>query len=73
LDGPSGVNFDFSLFKDFRVTEQVKVQFRTELFNIFNTPQFDLPNATIGTGSAGTITGIVGIPRQIQFGLKIVF
>ena len=73
LYGPGRVNFDFSLFKDFPITEQVKVQFRTEFFNIFNTPQFDLPNATIGTGSAGTITGIVGIPRQIQFGLKIVF
>ena len=74
LDGPGRVNFDFSLFKDFPVTEQVKVQFRTEFFNIFNTPQFDLPNATIFSGAAvGTITGIVGIPRQIQFGLKIVF
>ena len=67
------MNFDFSLFKDFRVTEQVKVQFRAEFFNAFNIPQFDLPNATIGTGPAGTITSIVGIPRQIQFGLKIVF
>ena len=74
LDGPGRVNFDFSLFKDFPITEQVKVQFRTEFFNVFNTPQFDLPNATIFSGAAvGTITGIVGIPRQIQFGLKIVF
>ena len=74
LDGPGRVNFDFSLFKDFPVTEQVKIQFRTEFFNVFNTPQFDLPNATIFSGAAvGTITGIVGIPRQIQFGLKIVF
>jgi carboxypeptidase family protein len=74
LDGPGRVNFDFSLFKDFPITEQVKVQFRTEFFNVFNTPQFDLPNATIFSGAAvGTITSIVGIPRQIQFGLKIVF
>lgn len=50
------------------------MQFRTEFFNVFNTPQFDLPNATIFSGAAvGTITSIVGIPRQIQFGLKIVF
>jgi hypothetical protein len=74
LDGPGRVNFDFSLFKDFPITEQVKIQFRTEFFNVFNTPQFDLPNATIFSGAAvGTITSIVGIPRQIQFGLKIVF
>jgi hypothetical protein len=43
------------------------------LFNLFNTPQFDLPNAAIGASNAGTITGIVGTPRQIQFGLKLVF
>jgi hypothetical protein len=73
LDGPGRVNFDFSVFKDIPVSEQLKVQFRTEFFNVFNTPQFDLPNATIGTGPAGTITSIVGIPRQIQFGLKILF
>ena len=50
------------------------MQFRTEFFNVFNTQQFDLPNATNFSGTAvGTITNIVGIPRQIQFGLKIVF
>jgi len=67
------VNFDFSLFKQFRITEGMNLQFRTEFFNLFNTPQFDLPNAAIGASNAGTITGIVGTPRQIQFGLKMVF
>jgi hypothetical protein len=65
------VNFDFSLFKDFPITEQVKVQFRTEFFNVFNTPQFDLLAATIGAGNVGTTTSIAGIPRQIQFGLRL--
>ena len=51
----------------------LKLQFRAECFNCFNTPQFDLPNAAIGAGNAGTITGIVGTPRQIQFGAKLVF
>jgi len=73
LYGPGRVNFDFSLFKQFRVTEGLNLQFRTEFFNLFNTPQFDLPNAAIGASSAGTITGVVGTPRQIQFGLKLVF
>ena len=53
--------------------QRVRVQFRAEAFNLFNHPQFDLPNATIGAGNAGTITGIVGTPRQIQFGLKASF
>jgi outer membrane receptor protein involved in Fe transport len=73
LYGPGRVNFDFSMFKEFRVKEGVAVQFRAEAFNLFNTPQFDLPNAAIGAGNAGTITAIVGTPRQIQFGAKIVF
>jgi len=73
LSGPGRVNFDFSLFKRFRITEGLKLQFRTEFFNLFNTPQFDLPNAAIGAGNAGTITGIIGTPRQVQFGLKLVF
>ena len=73
LFGPGRVNFDFSLFKEFRLVEAVKLQFRTEFFNLFNTPQFDLPNAAVGASNAGTITGIVGTPRQIQFGFKVVF
>jgi len=73
LYGPGRVNFAFSLFKEFRFTEGLKMQFRTEFFNLFNTPQFDLPNAAIGASNAGTITAIVGAPRQVQFGLKLVF
>jgi outer membrane receptor protein involved in Fe transport len=73
LYGPGRVNFDFSVFKEFRVNDGVAVQFRAEAFNLFNTPQFDLPNAAIGAGNAGTITAIVGTPRQIQFGAKVVF
>src|SRR5262249_24167258 len=73
LYGPGRVNFDFSLFKEFSITERVRLQFRTEFFNIFNTPQFDLPNASIGAGNAGTITAIVGSPRQLQFGFKMIF
>jgi hypothetical protein len=73
LYGPGRVNFDWSFFKDFSWSERWKLQFRTEIFNIFNTPQFDLPNASIGNPNAGRITGIVGNPRQIQFGLRFAF
>ena len=41
--------------------------------NTKQTNPFDLPNAAIGAGNAGTITSIVGTPRQIQFGAKVVF
>ena len=73
LYGPGRVNFDFSLFKELHITDVRRLQFRVECFNLLNTPQFDLPNAAIGAGNAGTITGIVGTPRQIQLGVKVVF
>jgi hypothetical protein len=73
LHGPGRTNFDLSLFKDVPFNERVKLQFRAECFNCFNTPQFDLPNAAIGAGNAGTITAIVGTPRQLQFGAKLLF
>lgn len=73
LRGPGRVNVDYSLFKDFSPSEAWRIQFRGEVFNLLNTPQFDLPNPTIGNPNAGTITGIVGNPRQIQLGLRLSF
>jgi hypothetical protein len=73
LYGPGRVNFDLSLFKEFPIKEGWRLQFRAECFNLLNTAQFDLPNAAIGAGNAGTITSIVGTPRQIQLGAKVVF
>ena len=73
LFGPGRINFDTSLFKDFFFTESLKLQFRAEAFNLFNTPQFGQPNASIGASNAGTITGIVGNPRQLQLALRLQF
>ncbi|MBI1354304.1 MAG: hypothetical protein GC160_08155 [Acidobacteria bacterium] len=73
LRGPGRTNLDFSLFKDFGLTEKFNLQFRAETFNIFNTPQFGLPNGSIGNPSAGIITSTVGNPRQMQMGLRLSF
>lgn len=73
LYGPGRTNFDYSVFKNFALSEKVKLQFRTEIFNLFNHAQFDLPNASIGSPNAGRITSIVGTPRQIQFALRLSF
>ena len=43
LNGPAALNWDFSLFKNFNVAEGQTVQFRAEMFNVFNTPQFNNP------------------------------
>jgi len=71
--GPGQMNFDFSILKDFRIREQMSLEFRTEIFNIFNSAEFDLPSTAIGTGPAGTIAATINDARQIQFGLKLKF
>lgn len=73
LRGPGRTNVDFSLFKNFLFTERFKLQFRTEVFNLLNHAQFDLPNPNVGNPNAGIITGIVGTPRQVQFALRLSF
>jgi hypothetical protein len=71
--GPDRFNLDTSLFKDFALSERFHLQFRGELFNILNHPQFDLPGATIGQAGVGTIAATVGTPRDIQIGLRVRF
>ena len=44
LYGPSFRYFTFSVFKDFPIGERLKLQFRTEIFNLTNTPSFFIPN-----------------------------
>ncbi len=73
LSGPGRTNWDMSLFKNFTIREQTQLEFRAEAFNIFNHPQFGLPNATIGNPQAGSITSTVGNPRQLQVALRLQF
>ncbi len=73
LYGPGRVNFDWSWFKDFSWSERFTLQLRVEAFNLFNTPQLDLPDATIGSAGAGRITATVGDNRQFQFALRLAF
>ena len=53
LRGPDLVNFDFSAYKTFALTEKFGLIFRAELFNLFNHPNFNLPNVGSGGGSSG--------------------
>jgi hypothetical protein len=86
--GPGLAVVDFGVLKDTRapkISEVFRVQFRAEFFNLFNHPQFGLPNINVftqgtnGGGSispqAGQITTLGGntAARQIQFGLKFLF
>jgi hypothetical protein len=66
-------NWDLSLFKEFVPLERVKIQFRSEFLNAFNTPRFGNPNTSVTSSSFGVITSQANAPRQIQFGLKAIF
>ena len=48
-------------------------QFRGELFNIFNTPQFGRPGTVFGNPTFGVVSNQANTPRQIQLGLKLLF
>ena len=72
MQTPGLVNVDFATFKRFAITEKVAMQFRFEAFNFFNTPSFDAPNTQVGNINFGRIVG-AGRPRNLQFGLKVVF
>jgi hypothetical protein len=75
LTGPGYVGMDVSLFKDTQVTERVKVQFRTECFNVLNHTNFGTPNLLLTSPTAGKITTLA-VPqggRLIQFGLKVIY
>jgi hypothetical protein len=86
LTGPGLQNLDFSLFKNNpikRISENFNVQFRAEVFNILNRPNFAVPqtpgNTDIfdktgaPTGVAGLLTSTTTTSRQIQFALKLIW
>jgi len=73
LRGPSRNVVAFSVLKEFPIRERRRLQFRGEFFNLFNHPQFDLPNTSIGSPNAGRISATVGSPRDIQFSLRLQF
>lgn len=75
LTAPGQAQFDFNIAKNTQITERFRHQFRLELFNAFNRPQFAGPGSSIGTASAGVISSLLfNTPmRQIQMAMKLFF
>jgi hypothetical protein len=71
--GPDQRRVDFSLSKMTSLTERFNLEFRTEAYNISNTPVFRNPDSDLGSGSFGEITRTRGGPRVIQLALKLMF
>jgi hypothetical protein len=79
LTGPGFVNTDFSVTKNTKINERFNLQFRAELFDVFNHPNFGNPVLTTTSSAFGVIqstrfpTGDFGSSRQVQFALKVQF
>ena len=75
--GPGFNNTDFSIIKNTRIGEELRIQFRAEFFDLFNHANFGFPGTVVGTPTFGQIistrfpTGESGSSRQIQFAVKI--
>lgn len=76
--GPGYERVDMSLFKSFPVLREQSVQFRADIFNLFNTPAYGTPNGTIGS-NGGLISSTRSLQtyspdaRFFQFALKYLF
>ena len=72
--GPGFFNSDFSLFKNFAITERFSGQFRFEAFNVFNHVNLNNPNNCVDCGG-GNITSLApnASMRQLNFGMKFTF
>ena len=84
VTGPGEWQIDLGMSKEIVFTERARMQFRSEFFNVFNHPQYGLPQATYGVQGFGQITQTVntltpvspvgsGTPREMQFALRVEF
>jgi hypothetical protein len=80
--GNAGVNplyadgqqqLDSSLFKTFNITERINLQFRVDMFNTFNHPNFAAPDSTVGDATVGQVFSTSVDNRRMQFGLRLHF
>jgi len=73
LRGPGVINNDLSLFRDFSITEKIKMTFKAEAFNLTNTPHFANPDGNVNDSAFMVISSSAGTladQRSIRFGLR---
>jgi len=75
VTGPASEVADLALFKNFfftSVREDMRLQIRSEFFNAFNHPNWNMPGRDLGGSNFGAVTSAAS-PRIIQFGVKLIF
>ena len=70
---PSFITESFGAFKDTRIYERLSLQFRMEMSNPFNRVVFGAPTTDLSSASFGKISSVANSPRNIQFGMKLIF
>lgn len=70
--GPGFASVEFSVAKNVALTDTMRIQFRSEFFNLFNQVNYSQPNQNFLSGGFGEITS-AGEGRRVQFGLKLYF
>jgi hypothetical protein len=70
--GPGFVNLDLVLVKTFLIKESLKLEFRAEAFNIANHPNYSVVGRILNDPTFGRVLSQLD-PRQLQFGVKVVF
>ena len=73
MRGDKLIQFDMSLIKHFRITENKGFEFRAQAFNLTNTPSFAAPAGTVNLSTGGQVTATRNQPRLYEFGLKFNF
>lgn len=73
LRGPGYASLDLALFKNIPITEQFRLQFRVESFNVLNRVNFNNPSAAVNAGANFGRIQNAQDPRVFQFGLKALF
>jgi len=74
LYGPGFQNFDMTIQRQIKLGNRVAANLRWDIFNLFNTVNFGIPNKDIATASTfGTITGLASDPRTMQLAIRLAF
>src|SRR5690349_10364836 len=82
--GLDSADWDFPLLRHLRISESESLEFRAEMFNLFNRPNFETPEPDVASPSfgqifntvqplAGIASGGPGDPREVQFALRFTF
>jgi hypothetical protein len=73
LFGPPSFFADFGLHKNFAIRENIRLQFRSEMFNLFNHPNLGTPVTSFDSPFMGQIQRKSQVPRVIQLALRLTF